>query len=229
MSMQNDNEVNTQGSRKMNNIGLPRREGWNTTDVMACGDDYSVGDAAVVMMDLWHEYADRFEAHLIELVEESRTTEMKEDDGSMLIRKFSNYPARPVLRPGFRLITQGGLLDRAWNQWANHVEEIFIALREGLARGMQIKEDQESFSAVDDKGPGLQGVCADMDHSPRPIASILRALLHLSGVDTGSGGSKTDLDQLADGIEKLCLESGTYSNSRGLIREMAVRLKSERE
>ena len=77
MPMQNDNEVNTQGSRKMNNIGLPRREGWNTTDVIACGDDNSVDDAAVVIMDLWHEYADRFEAHLIELVEESKGTEMK--------------------------------------------------------------------------------------------------------------------------------------------------------
>ena len=223
MPMQNENEVNTQGSRKMNNIGLPRREGWNTTDVMACGDDYSV------MMDLWHEYADMFEKHLIELVEESKTTEMKEDDGSMLIRKFSNYPARPVLWPGLRMVTQGNLLDRAWNQWANHVEEIFIALREGLARGKQTEEDQESFSAIDDKAPGVQGVCADMDHSPRPIALILRALLNLSGVDAGSGGSKTDLDEVADGIEKLCLESGTYSNSRGLIREMAIRLKSERE
>lgn len=229
MPMQNENEVNTQGSRKMNNIGLPRREGWTTTDVMACGDDYSVDDCAVVMMDLWHEYANMIEKHLIELVDESKTTKMKEVDGSMLIRKFSNYPARPVLWPGLRMVTQGDLLDRVWNQWANHVEEIFIALTEGLARGKQTEQNQESFFAVDDKAPGVQGVCADMDHSPRPIASILRGLLHLSGVNTGSGGSKTDLDELADGVEKLCLESGTYSNSRGLIKEMAIRLKSERE
>ena len=229
MSMQNDNEVNTRVSRKMNNIGLPRREGWTTTDVMACGDKYSVDDAAVVMMDLWHEYADRFEAHLIELVEESKTTEMKEDDGLTLIRKFSNYPARPVLRPGFRMATQGSLLDRVWNQWANHVEGIFTALREGLARGKQTEGDQESFSAIDDKVPGMQGVCVDMDHPPRSIAIMLRALLHFSGVGTGSGGSKPDLAELADGIEKLCLESGTYSSPRGLIREMAIRLKSERE
>ena len=134
-----------------------------------------------------------------------------------------------MLRPGFRLATQGSLLDRAWNQWANHVEEIFTALRGGLARGKQTGGDQESFSAVDDKAAGVQGVCTDMDHSPRPVTSILRALLHLSGVDAGSGRSQTDLGELADGIEKLCLESGTYSNTRGLIRDMALRLKFERE
>ena len=105
------------------------------TDVMACGEDYTVDDAAVVMMDLWHEYADRFEAHLIELVEQTETTAIEEDDGSMLIRKFSNYPSRPVLRPGFCMATQGSLLDRAWNHWAEQVEGIFTNLRDSLARG----------------------------------------------------------------------------------------------
>lgn len=212
----------------MNNIGLPVREGWNTTDFMACGNDYSVEDAAVVMMDLWHEYADRFEAHLIELVEQTEATEVEEDDGSMLIRKFSNYPARPVLRPGFCMATQGSLLDRAWDQWAERVEEIFTALRDSLARGKQTEGDQEFF-AVDDIVPGVQSLRMDMNHSPRSIALILRALLHIRGVDRRSGGSDTDLDELADGIEKLCLESSTYSDSRGLIKEMAIRLKRERE
>lgn len=226
--MQNDNEVNTQGSGKMNNTGLPKREGWNVTDVMACGEDYSVDDAAVVMMDLWHEYADRFEAHLIELVEQTETTEIEEDDGSMLIRKFSNYPARPVLRPGFCMATQGSLLDQAWNQWAEHVEEIFTALRDSLARGKQTEGHQKSFSTVDDKAPGVQGLCMGMDHPPKSIALILRALLRMSGVDRGPSASKTGSDELA-GIEKLCLESGTYSGSRGRMEELAIRLKLEQK
>ena len=229
MVKQYDNEVNTQGSGMMNHIGFPKREGWTTTDVMACGDDYSVDDAAIVMMDLWHEYADRFEAHLVELVEQTDTTEVLEDDGSMLIRKFSNYPTRPILRPGFCMATQGSLLARAWNQWAERVEEIFTALRDSLGRGKQPEGDQEFFSVVDELVPGVQSLGIDMDHSPRSIALILRALLQINGVAMGSGRSKTHLDELADGIEKLCLESGTYSDSRGLIKEMAIRLNVERE
>ena len=224
--MQNDNEVNTQGSGKMNNIGLAKREGWDTTDVMACGDDYSVDDAAVVMMDLWHEYADRFEAHLIELVEQTETTEI-EDNGSMLIRKFSNYPARPVLRPGFCMATQGSLLDRAWNQWAEHVEEIFKALRDSLARGKQTEGNQKFFSTGDDTTSGVQGLCMGMEHSPKTTALILRALLHKRGVDRGTGASNIDSDELADGIEKLGLESRIYSGSSGRIEELATRLKLE--
>ena len=225
--MHNDNEVNTQQSGKMNNSGLPKREGWNVTDVMACGDDYSVDDAAVVMMDLWHEYADRFEAHLIGLVEQTETTKIEEDDGSMLIQKFSNCPPRPVLRPGFCMATQGSLLDRAWNQWAGHVEEIFTALRDSLARGKQTEGHQKFFSTVDAKAPGVQGLCMGMDHSPKSIAPILRALLHISGVDRGPGALKTGSDELADGIEKLCLEGGTYSGSRGRMGDLAIRLKLE--
>lgn len=229
MVKQNDNQVNTQGSGKMNHIGLPKREGWTTTDVMACGDDYSVDDAAIVIMDLWHEYADMFEKHLVELVEQAETTEVQEDDGSMLIQKFSNYPTRPVLRPGFCMATQGHLLDRAWNQWSERIEEIFTALRDSLGRGKQPEGDQEFFSVVDDIVPRVQSLGIDMDHSLRSIALILRALLQINGVATGSGRSKTHLDELADGIEKLCLESRTYSNSRGLIKEMAIRLKVEQE
>lgn len=213
----------------MNNNGSTKRDGWNNPDVMACQEGCSLDDDAVVMMDLWHEYADMFETHLIELVEQTETTEVQEDDGSMLIRKFSNYPARPVLRPGFCMATQGSLLDRAWDQWAAHLEETFAALRHSLARGKQIEGDQESFSAVDDMIPGVQSLRMDVDHSPRSIALILRALLRINGVDKGSAGSKTESDELADGIEKLCLESGTYSDSRGLIKEMAIRLKRERE
>ena len=213
----------------MNNTGLPRREGWNVTDVMACGDDYSIDDAAVVMMDLWHEYADRFEVHLIELVEQTETTEITEDDGSMLIRKFSNYPARPVLRPGFCMATQGSLLDRVWNQWAERVEEIFTALRDSLARGKQTEGPQKLFSTVDDKAAGVQGLCMGMDHSPKSVAFSLRALLHINGADRGPGASKTGSDELADGIEKLCHESGTYSGSRGRMEELAVRLKLEQK
>ena len=152
---QNDNEVNTQGSGKMNHISLPKREGWTTTDVMACGDDYSVDDAAVVIMDLWHEYADIFEAHLVESVEQTETTEVQEDDGSMLIQKFSNYPTRPVLRPGFCMATPGSLLGRVLNQWSELVEEIFSALRDSLGRGKQPEEDQKFFSIVDDINPGV--------------------------------------------------------------------------
>ena len=211
----------------MNITGLPKREGWNVTDVMACGDDYSIDDAAVVMMDLWHEYADRFEAHLIELVDETQTTEIEEDNGSMLIRKFSDYPARPVLRPGFCMETQGSLLDRAWNQWAEHVEEIFTALRDSLARGKQPEEHQRFLPTVEDKANGVQGLCRGVDHSKKSIAFILRALLHMSGVDSGTDASKTGSDEPTDGIERLCLESGTYSGSRGHIQELAIRLKQK--
>ena len=213
----------------MNNIGSTKGEGWNITNVMACPGGCTLDDEAVVMMDLWHEYADRFEAHLIELIEETETTEVQEVDGSMLIQKFSSYPARPVLRPGFCMATHGSLLDRAWDQWAEHLEETFAALRHSLARGKQIEGAQESSSVVDDIVPGVQSLRMDVDQSPRSIAPILRALLRINGVDRGSGGSKTESDELADGIEKLCLESGTYSDPRGLIKEMAIRLKRERE
>lgn len=211
----------------MNNTSLPKREGWNVTDVMACGEDYSVDDAAVVMMDLWHEYADRFEVHLIELVEQTETTAIEEDDGSMLIRKFSNYPPRPVLQPGFCMATQGSLLDRAWNQWAEHVEGIFTALRDSLARGEQTQGHQKFFSTVDDETLGVQGLCIGMDHPPKSIALILRTLLHIRGVDRSLGASKTGSDELADECEKLCLDSGTYSGSRGRIEGLAIRLKLE--
>ena len=213
----------------MNNIDSTKGEGWNTINVMVCPGSCPLDDEAVVMMDLWHEYADMCEAHLIELVEETKTTEVQEDDGSMLIQKFSNYPARPVLRPGFCMATQGSLLDRAWDQWAGRLEEMFTALRYSLARGKQAEGDQESLSTFDDIASGVQGLRMDVDESPRSIAPILRALLRINGVDRGSSGSKTESDELADGIERLCLESGTYSDSRGLIREMAIRLKRERE
>ncbi len=227
--MQNDNEVNTQVSGKMNDIGLSKREGRNATDVMACGDDYSIDDAAVVMMDLWHEYADRFEAHLTELVEQTEMTDIEEDNGSMLIRKFWNYPARPILRPGFCMATQGSLLDRAWNQWAEHVEEIFTALRDSVARGKQTEGNQKFFFTVDEKAPGVQGLCMSMNHSPKSIASILRALLHINGVVGGTGASKINSDELADGTERLCLASGTYSGSSGRIEDLVIRLKLEQE
>ena len=213
----------------MNNTSLPKREGWNVTDVMACGEDYSVDDAAVVMTDLWHEYADRFEVHLIELVEQTEMTPIEEDDGSMLIRKFSDYPARPVLRPGFCMATQGSLLDRAWNQWAEHVEGIFRALRDSLARGEQTEGHQKSSSTVDEKAPGVQGLYIAMDHPPKSIASILLTLLHMSGVDRVPGASKTSSDELADGIEKLDLESGTYNGSKGRMEGLAIRLKLEQK
>ena len=209
----------------MNNISLPKREGWNVTDVMACGEDYTVDDAALVMTDLWHEYADRFEVHLIELVEQTETTPIEEDDGSMLIRKFSNYPARPVLQPGFCMATQGNLLDRAWNQWAEHVEGKFKALRDSLARGEQTEGHQKFSSTVDEKAPGVQGLCIGMDHPPKSLASILLTLLHISGVDKGPGASKADSDELADRIEKLDLESETYNGSKVRMEGLAIRLK----
>ena len=213
----------------MNDTGLQRREGWNVIDVMACGEDYSIDDAAVVMMDLWHEYADRFEVHLIELVEQTETTPIEEDDGSMLIRKFSNYPARPVLQPGFCMATKGSLLDRAWNQWAEHVEGIFKALRDSLARGEQTEGHQKSISIGDKKTPGVQGLYIGMDHPPKSIASILLTLLRISGVDRGPGVSKTGPDELADEIEKLRLEGGTYNGPKGRMEGLAIRLKLEQK
>lgn len=213
----------------MNNTGLPKREGWNVTDVMACGQDYSVDDAALVMTDLWHEYADMFEVHLIDLVEETETTAITEDDGSSLIRKFSNYPARPVLQPGFCMATQGSLLDRVWNQWAEHVEGIFSALRDSLARGEQTEGQQKFFSNVDDETLGVQGLCIGMDHRPKSIALILRTLLHTRGVDRDRGASKTGSDELAHGIEKLDLERGACNGSKGQMEELAVRLKLEQK
>ena len=196
-------------------------------DVMACGEDYSVDDAAVVMMDLWHEYADRFEVHLIELVEQTEMAPIEEEDGSMLIRKFSNYPARPVLQPGFSMATQGSLLDRAWNQWAEHVEVIFKALRDSLARGELTEGHQELSSTVDGKAPGVQGLCIGMDHPPKSIASTLLTLLHISGVNRGPGASRTGPDELADGIEELDLGNGTHNSPKGRMEELAIRLKLE--
>ena len=213
----------------MNNTGSTQREGCNTRNVMAHPEGCSLDDEAVVMMDLWHEYADMAERHLIDLVKETEATEVQEVDGSMLIQKFSTYPARPVLRPGFCMATQGSLLDRAWSQWAEHLEERFAALRYSLARGKQIAGAQESFSAVDDIIPGVQSLRMDKDQPAKSIAPILRALLRINGVDRGGSGSKPESDELADGIENLCLESGTYSDSKGLIKEMAIRLKRERE
>ena len=213
----------------MNNTGLPIREGWNVRDVMACGEDYSVDDAAVVMMDLWHEYADRFEVHLIELVEQTEMTPIEEEDGSMLIRKFSNYPARPVLPPGFCMATQGSLLDRAWNQWAEHAEGVFKALRDSLARGEQTERRQKFSFTVDEKAPGVQGLCIGMDHPPKSLASVLLTLLHIGGVDRGLGVSKPGPDELADGIEKLDLENGTHNGPKGRTEGLAIRLKLEQK
>ena len=68
-----------------------------------------------------------------------------------------------------------------------------------------------------------------MDYSLKPVAFNLRALLHINGVDRGPGASKTGPDELADGIENSCHESGTYSSSRGRMEELAIRLKLEQK
>ena len=98
-----------------------------------------------------------------------------------------------------------------------------------MARGEQTERHQEFSSTADEKAPGVQGLCIGMDHPPKSLASILLTLLHISGVDRRPSSSKTCPDKLADEIEKLRLEGGTYNGSRGRMEGLAIRLKLEQK
>ena len=195
---------------------------------MSCGDDYTPKDAANIMTEFWHEWADTFEAKLFELVDQTEDIEIFEPDDMYLIRKFSKYPDRPAIQPGSSKETQGSLLDRAWHQWAADVEEIFASLKNCLARGKaQPKVDQAVFYTMDEKVsvcpiPSLQQAMNE-DLSSTHVSSLLRALLWMAGVRFSASSSLPD--KLVEGMEKLCVESGTYSGSGRLSEEMAIRMK----
>ncbi|KAK3175035.1 hypothetical protein OEA41_002281 [Lepraria neglecta] len=205
----------------MNAISLPQREGWNTSDVMSCGDDYTPEDAATIMMQFWHEWADNFEARLLQLVDQTDFTEICGRDDMDLIRKFSKYPDRPSIQPGSSQETQGSLLDRAWHQWAADVEGIFFALKDCLARGKaNPKAHMMTFYTLDDKVSACPIPSLSQGDE---LSKVLCALLWVSGVKFSA--SSDGMHDLMGGMEKMCLESGTYSRSGRLSEEMAIRMK----
>ena len=211
----------------MNTINLPQREGWTTSDIMRCGDDFTVDDAAKIMMQFWHEWADNFEARLFQLVDQTEYTEICDPDNMYLIRKFSKYPARPTVQPGTSQETQGVLLDRAWQSWAAEVEELFVALKECLLRGKTLPKDDLAFYYTIDNEvsrspiPSLYESLND-DFSLTPMSTLLRMLLWMSGVKFSVSNSlSTDM---MGRMERLCIETGTYSGSGRLSEEMAIRI-----
>ncbi|KAL2045063.1 hypothetical protein N7G274_002838 [Stereocaulon virgatum] len=212
---------------EMNTINLPQREGWTTSDMMRCGDDFTVDDAAKIMMQFWHEWADNFEARLFQLVDQTEYTEICAPDDMYLIHKFSKYPERPTVQPGISPEKQGALLDRVWQSWAAEVEKLFVALKECLLRGKPLPKDDLAFYYTIDNEvsrspiPSLNESLND-DFSLTPVSTLLRILLWMSGVKFSvSSSPPTDL---MGRMERLCIETGTYSGSGCFPEEMATRI-----
>ena len=207
----------TKENSKMRASGLPEAEDENAIVVVKLGADHFTDDSVEVFMKLWGGYTDDFETRLFKLVERAETTKIDEDDGDILIRIFSKYPARPVSQSEICPVIQGNHLYLAWYQWAEHADEKNTILRDSLARDQQC--DHKLFNIIWDKASEIPSLDMASDPSPKSMSLISRALLYIGGVSGAFAALTSPSDQLVDHTEKLYLESGSLA-------ELVIRLKS---
>ena len=76
---------------------MPRRQRWNTDDILCMGDDFTHADAVKEITFLWNEWADSAENILRAMIDQMEDRAVSRDDGRTLAARVSAYPARPAL------------------------------------------------------------------------------------------------------------------------------------
>ena len=177
----------TLGSRDM-----PRRQGWNTDDILCMGDDYTYADAAKEITFLWNEWADSVEDTLHGIIDQMEECNISYHDYLNLVGQFASYPARPAL-PAVDS-QDDSLLSGVWNQWADAIERIHGDMKRAISHSVPLPREEQMLCAgrPSDFGQGL----SNQDPSPMHMAAHLRKMLRDGTVAR---------DKLADSMKDLSI------------------------
>lgn len=173
---------------------MPRRQGWNTDDILCMGDDYTYADAAKEIIFLWNEWADSVETILYGMVDQVEELDISYDDYCNIVRRFASYPARPVLPAADSPNMSDSLLSGVWDEWADVVERIADDVKWAIDHSVPLPREEQMMRAG-----GLVNFSLDLsnqDLPPMHMAAHLRKMLRDGTVAR---------DELTDFMESLSL------------------------
>ena len=153
---------------------MPRRQGWNTDDILCMGNDYTYADAATEIFFLWNEWADSVETILYGLVDQIEELDVSYDDYLNLVRQFTSYPTRPLLPAADSPTISDSLLSGVWNEWADVVERIVDDVKGAIDRSVPLPREEQTMCAG-----GLVNFSPDPSNQDLPmlVAARLRKML----------------------------------------------------
>lgn len=164
---------------------MPRRQGWNTDDILCMGDDYTFADAAKEIMFLWNEWADSVEDILRGMIDQMEECNISYHDYLSLVRQFASYPARPA----FPTVDSDSLLSGVWNKWADAIESIHGDMKQAINHSIPLPREDQMLCAG-------QPIDFSLDPPPMYMAAHLRKMLRDGTVAR---------DELADSMEDLSI------------------------
>lgn len=187
---------NSHSSATSPSPNLPRRQRWNTDDILCMGDDYTYADAAKEIVWLWNEWADSAEDVLCGIIDQMEEVDVSYDDYLDFVRQLASYPARPAL-PAAAADAQNTSdrpLSGVWNEWADVVERIVDEMKRAVDRSVPLPREQRTLCAGRAFDFSLD--LSNQDPPPMHMAAHLREMLRDGTVSR---------DELAEFMEDLSL------------------------
>lgn len=126
---------------------MPRRQGWNTNDILCMGNDYTYADAVKEIRYLWNEWANSVELILHGLIDQMERLHISYTDYLNLVRQLASYPARPASESQH---ISDSLLSGVWNEWADVVQSVYEEMERVSERSIPLPPCEEQMLYVDE-------------------------------------------------------------------------------
>ncbi|KAM0793922.1 hypothetical protein BDR22DRAFT_827384 [Usnea florida] len=185
----------SQSAYRPESANMPRRQAWDTADILCMGDDFTYADALKEIIYLWNEWADTVENILRGMIDQLEELDFTYDDYLTLVRQLALYPARPPLQAATDLRVDPDIyVSCVWNAWADRVEKVVNDMRRVIAHSVPLPREEQGMREGDLVDFSLD--LSKQDPSPMHMAAHLRKVL---------GDGTVTRDDLADVMEDLRL------------------------
>ena len=154
---------------------MPRRQGWNTDDILCMGDDYTYADAAKEIMFLWDEWADSVEKILHGMIDQMEELDISYGDYLNFLKQLASYPTRPALPAAHSHTMSDSFPSDVWHEWADAIESIHDDMKRAIDHSVPLPRGAQVLCAGQATDSGLH--LSNQSLSPMHMAAFLRKML----------------------------------------------------